>query len=392
MTVPYGDVVRSRVVMLVVLAVLAAACAGDGGDDEAQVEQPTTEQPAAEETPPEQAPGAFEVVPPEDVGLDPAVLADMAADAEADGSSCLLVLRDGKVAGEWYWNGGGPETPQEVFSVTKSVTSILVGIAQEDAVLDVDDPATTWIPEWEGTSSEEVTVEHLLSNDSGRHWTFQSDYSALVTAEDRTAYAIGLGQDAPPGTTWAYNNSAIQTLEQVLERSTGQSVPDFAQDRLLGPLGMEHSSITTDPAGNGNTFMGLQSTCPDLARFGWMVVHGGSWGDEQIVPEDWIEASTGAPSQELNAGYGYLWWLNREGPQPSGASPTDISAIDAVPRGQLVPDAPEELVWALGLGSQTVQVHEETRTVLVRLGPLTLDSPYSRADAARLVTEAIIDP
>lgn len=367
-------------VALLVAGLVLVACSDDGDQ--------TVDGPPAGEG----GTGPWEVVAPADVGLDPAVLEDMAAQAEADGSSCLLVLRDGKVAGEWYWNGASSETPQEVFSATKSVTSILVGIAEEDGALDIDDPAATWIPEWTGTPSEGVTVKNLLSNDSGRQWSFQSDYPALLGADDRTAYAIGLGQDVPPGSTWAYNNSAIQTLEQVLEGATGEPVPDFARERLLEPLGMAHSAMTTDPAGNGLTFMGLQSTCQDMARFGWMVAEDGEWGDEQVVPEAWINESTGAPSQALNAGYGYLWWLNREGPQPDGASPTGIEMIEGVPRGQLVPGAPEDLVWALGLGSQIVQIHEATDTVLVRLGPATLDSPYTPDKAARLVTEATVEP
>lgn len=372
---------RPRAAVPLLVAALALASCSDDGD-------PVVDGPPAGEG----GTGPWEVVAPEEVGLDAAVLEDMAAQAEADGSSCLMVLRDGKVAGEWYWNGASSETPQEVFSATKSVTSLLVGIAQEDGALDIDDPAATWIPEWAGTPSEAVSVKHLLSNDSGRHWTFESDYPALLRADDRTAYAIGLGQDAPPGTVWAYNNSAIQTLEQVLEGSTGQAVVDFARESLLEPLGMAHSEMTTDPAGNALTFMGLQSTCPDMARLGWMVAQGGAWGDEQVVPEAWIDESTDAPSQALNAGYGYLWWLNREGPQPDGASPTEVGMVEGVPRGQLVPGAPEDLVWALGLGSQIVQVHEATGTVLVRLGPATLSSPYTRDKAARLVTEAIVDP
>src|SRR3546814_7374466 len=78
--------------------------------------------------------------------------------------------------------------------MTKSVTSVLAGIAVADEALAVDDAAATWIDEWKRTTAEAVTVRDLLSNDSGRAWSFQSDYQGLLGAEDRTAYAVGLEQ------------------------------------------------------------------------------------------------------------------------------------------------------------------------------------------------------
>src|SRR3546814_239355 len=156
----------------------------------------------------------------------------------------------------------------------------------------------------------------------------------------------------------------------------GQPVEQLAQERLLGPLGMEDSTLTTDPAGNALTFMGLQSTCRDLARFGWLIAEDGAWGDDRIVPAAWIEESTGAPSQDLNAAYGYLGWLNRQGRIAGAASPTRLGEDEGATEGQMVPDAPEDLVWAPGPGSQNVQVHDAPRTGLVRLGPTTPTPPH----------------
>src|SRR3546814_16942227 len=95
---------------------------------------------------------------------------------------------------------------------------------------------------------------------------------------------------------------------------------------------MEDSTLTTDPAGNALTFMGLQSTCRDLARFGWLIAEDGAWGADRIVPAAWIEESTGAPSQDLNAAYGHLGWLNRPGPIAGAASPTtiDLKSVESV--------------------------------------------------------------
>src|SRR3546814_11307695 len=98
---------------------------------------------------------------------------------------------------------------------------------------------------------------------------------------------------------------------------------------------MEDSTLTTDPAGNALTFMGLQSTCRDLARFGWLIAEDGAWGDDRIVPAAWIEESTGAPSQDLNAAYGYLGWLNRQGRIAGAASPLRLGEDEGATTGQM---------------------------------------------------------
>jgi CubicO group peptidase (beta-lactamase class C family) len=337
------------------------------------------------------APGgvAWQKVAPDTVGLDPAELARLAGVAERGRSNCLVVVRDGKLAGEWYFQGTGQDTAQNVFSATKSVASILVGIAQDDGDLRIGDRASTWITEWKGTPSEAVTIRDLLSNDSGREWSTDTDYRRLLAATDRTAFAIGLKQAGPSGRVWAYNNSAIQTLERVLRKATGQDVTTFARRRLFEPLGMTRTTLTTDRAGNPQLFMGMQSTCRDMARLGVLMLDQGRWGGRQIVSADWVEESTGRSSTKLNAAYGHLWWLNRRGPVgnplvATGARPADGPATRT---GSLVPTAPDRLYWALGLGNQLIQVDPGTRTVVVRLGPARRPQPptFGPAEASKIL-------
>ncbi len=356
-------------------------------------EAPTTGPPATE---PEFPGATWATVDPAAAGFDPARLDELATRAEAGGSNCLVVTRHGRIVFERNWNGTGPDTAQEVFSVTKSVTAMLVGIAADDGALQLSDPASNWIEAWRGTPSAGVTVRNLLSNDSGRHWDFATDYSAMaVAAPDKTAFAIGLGQDAPPGTVWAYNNSAIQTLDEVLVRATGVEPADYARQRLFEPIGMTRSTMTTDPAGNTRTFMGLQSTCRDLARFGLLALRGGRWEGRPIVSAAFVEEATGRPSTPLNAAYGYLWWLNRTGPQAGAAQATTAEQAAGAPDGQLVPGAPEELFFALGLGDQIVAVFPEQDVVTVRLGPARPPGGtpgFTVADAVRGTLAALVDP
>jgi CubicO group peptidase (beta-lactamase class C family) len=381
------------------LALLAAACSSDdsasddgASDDAAGENTPETTQPEAEAT---AFPGEdWDTADAADLGFDPAKLEEIAAAAGAEKSFCLLVVRHGEVAGEWYFGEETPTTAHEVFSATKSYSSTLIGLAQAEGKLDIDDKASEYIPEWAGTPSGDVTVKDLISNDSGRHWDAGSDYGGLVRTADRTAFGIGLTQDGPPGTIWAYNNSAIQTLDAVLEEALGESPADYAQAKIFEPLGMADTEMTLDGAGNTNMFFGRQSTCRDMARFGHLFLNKGDWDGTEVVPADWVEEATGAPSQELNAAYGYLWWLNRKGPQPNPVAATDPNAPSTTsPDSQALPGAPEDMFWAHGLGDQIIAVDPGSDTVVVRLGQGEAGgSGFGRAAMARVVTEALVDP
>ena len=388
---------RGRLAAALAVALLAAVgCSDDAAEPQADPAPETAaSEPTAEATP---TTGPLASAAPEELGLDPQVLDRLADEAKDAGSTCFLVARDGVVAGEWYWNDGAADKPQEVFSVTKSVTSTLIGLAEADGDLALADPAADYIPEWKGTDSEAVTVRNLLSNDSGRFWSPESDYQQLIKAPDRTAYAVGLDQAAPPGTVWAYNNAAIQTLDEVIRTATGTATDAFAQERLFGPLGMTSTRMTLDASRKSTqAFFGMQSTCPDLARFGQLFEQGGEWEGEQLLPARWVKDATGRSSQELNAAYGLLWWVNRTGPQRSpldSDNPGLPPGVDGV--GQLVPGAPKDMYAALGFGGQVVLVDPGSGTVVVRLGTLGTGAaegadPYSVADAARVVTEALAE-
>jgi CubicO group peptidase (beta-lactamase class C family) len=269
------------------------------------------------------------------------------------------------------------------------------GHRQDDGLLRVGDSASTWIPQWKGTPAAKVTIRDLLSMDSGRQWSFRIDYGGLLRARDRTVFAVGLTQDRPPGEVWAYNNSAVQTLQRVLQQATGQDVATFARTRLFEPLGMTHTRMTADRSGTAQMFTGVQSTCRDLARFGAMMLDHGRWNGRRILSSAWVEESTGRPSTKLNAAYGYLWWLNRPGAIAGPFAATDLGAASdqKTARGPLVPGAPERMYWALGLGNQLVQVDPGSGTVVVRLGTAEArpkPPTFGAAEAAAVVTEAVI--
>ncbi len=303
---------------------------------------------------------------PGDFGLDPATLDEAGVYAESIGSECLLVIRDGHLVYEGYFNGGGPDNFQKSWSIAKSFSSALVGIAIARAEIEsVTQPASDFIPEWQGTDKESVTIANLLSMDSGMKYDLTTDNTWVLFSNDHTAEAVGYDFEAEPGTVWHYNSHAVQVLDAVLEAATGMDPEDYAEQYLWGPIGMdiegdnnERTYWNRDGAGNTTMYMSVYATCRDLARFGYLYLHEGNWDGQQVLPAEWVAAST-TPSQDLNRIYGYLWWLN-------GGEPA-IGSTDETFEGTMFNFAPDDLFSAQGLGQNFIDVIPSTNTMYIHV-------------------------
>lgn len=338
---------------------------------------------------------AWDTAAPQDVGLDPAALDRVVADAAAAGSSCLAVARHGRLVGEWHFGPNDADTRRPIWSITKSITSLLVGLAVDDGLLDLDQRVAEFVPEWRSTPAEAVTIRNLLANDSGRAVDPENDIGRMFAIADQTTDSIGLAQVAAPGATWAYNNPAIQVLEAVLRATVGDVIA-YAERRLFGPTGMDATDFGLDAAGRTLLYAWGTSTCRDIARLGVLVAEQGRFAGRQVLSPTFVQEAT-TPSSSLNAAYGLLWWLNRDGTvagfgdvvaEPGGSS------VGGRP-GRMVEGAPDTIVWAIGFGGQILQVDPATGTVLVRLSddqPPDPAFPFGAAEASRLVTEAVVGP
>lgn len=336
-------------------------------------------------------PGAnWSQVAPEELGFDAAKLEEIAAESGPD-TECLLVMRHGQVVGEWYYNGRTAEQAAGVMSVTQAYSATLVGIAQDEGLLSLDDKVSKYIPEWAGTPSEDVTIQQILAHDSGRESTNSIGnaelHQKLIGAPDPGAIAIGLTQQHAPGEVWSQNLPAIELLNPILKAATGQDPADYAQEKLFAPIGATNTSMKQN--GEDITWMHsfLETTCQDAARFGYLYLRHGNWNGTQVLSEEWVEQAT-QPSQDLNAGWGYMWWLNKPG---SLVSITNVLSpdYDEPSNLQLNPDAPEDMYWALGFGGRYIQVDPDSDTVVVRLGGG--DEAANMQQVTRLVTDAIVD-
>jgi CubicO group peptidase (beta-lactamase class C family) len=330
---------------------------------------------------------------PREGGFDAAALDRIAAEADPE-TSCLVVTRHGEIVYEKYWNGRTADSVEFVMSVTQSYVSTLVGIAQDEGLLDVDDRVAEYVPEWAGTPSEDVTIRDILSHVSGRQSTNSIGdgqlYAQLLGAPDPGRFAMGLPQEHSPGTVWSQNLPAIELLNPILRAATGMDPAVYAQEKLFAPIGAAHTRLTQN--GNGYTWVHnfLETSCRDAARYGYLFLRNGDWDGTQVISEEWVEEATN-PSQDLNQGWGYMWWLNRPG---SLVSLDNIRSPDYdEPRDlQLVPDAPETMYWALGLDGRFIQVDPATDTVVVRLGGATIEDGAEAANmelVTRTVTEAM---
>ena len=277
--------------------------------------------------------------PKNSVGPNPKYAA-LAAEVGAQSASCMVVQEGKTIVAEWYWGDRTPQTLSEGFSTMKSVTATLVGIAQTQKKLNIDQKASDFIKEWKGTASESITIRQLLSMTSGRREVFNGNPFA-----DNELIAINIGQEITPGTDWRYSNTTLQVLETVLERAVGGSVKSFAKKNLLTPLGMK-SKFSEDGGANMFMFAFWDTSCRDLAKLVQLYMQNGKWNGKQILSAEFVNDAR-TSSSALNQNYGLLWWLNRAGTTKS----TSANAQTRI--GPRYKSAPLDMFEAIGACGQS---------------------------------------
>lgn len=366
---------------------LASACSSDDSNILGDLASAQQQQVPADAV----YPGAdWEVGDATELGFDPAKLEQIASEANPK-TNCLLVIRHGKIAGEWYWNGFTKDSTEPVMSVTQAYSSTLVGMAEAEGYLDIDDPVSKYIPQFEGTDAADVTIRDILSHVTGRESTNSIGntdlYGRLLTAPNPGEFAEELPQEHDPGTVWSQNLPALELLNPILQAATGMDPADFAQQELFAAIGATHTSMSKNDQGITWMHSFLETSCRDAARLGYLFLRQGQWNGSQLLPQDWVQEATHS-SQDLNSGWGLMWWLNEPG---SLVSIDNVLTpdYDEPSNLQLNPDAPLDMYWALGFGGRLIQVHPATDTVVVRLGDS--DAEGMEAAAMQLVTRVVTE-
>ena len=236
----------------------------------------------------------------------------------------LLIARNGKTVFEMYQNGFDKNTRHRIYSGTKSILSLLVGIAIDQGYIEsVDVPLIEFFPNEQidnlGSMKESITLKHLLTMTSGIR-CLEADTYGLDWWESALNKAgwINTFLDQPmiseTGIEFYYCDGSANIVSAILEKSIGTSVYSFAREYLFEPLGIE--DIYWHQLGGGylNGSTGVHILPEDFAKIGSLVLSGGVWNGEQIVSEEWIKASTSKYIEgTFSDWFGYYWWIDDQG-------------------------------------------------------------------------------
>ena len=232
----------------------------------------------------------------------------------------IMVVRNGYNVLEEYPDPDCNESSlSDTWSVTKSVISILVGIALDEGYISsLDEAMVSFFPDRTianlDSQKESITLRHLLTMKSGLQWG-NSEGSAMLQSSDWVQFVLDRPMAHTPGETWNYNSGATHILSAILNNTIGMTPSAFAEIHLFQPLGIVEYEWMADPQGLDFGGYGLQLTLQDMAKIGFLFLNNGTWDAEQIVSRGWVENSTKAYSTGVDyydifqGDYGYLWWI-----------------------------------------------------------------------------------
>lgn len=270
------------------------------------------------------------------------------------GSVGLLMIRDNQVVFEKYWKGYSDSSKSGSFSVAKSITSILIGVAlKEGKIKSLEEPVGNYLPEFKEGDKAAVRIVDLLTMSSGTdwdesYWNLFSVTSEAYYGKDVYATATGVKMKDKPGTLHSYKSGDTQLLGLLLEKATGQSLSDYASQKLWQPMGAEHPALwsTDKEKGHIKAYCCFNSNVRDFARIGKLMLDSGKWNGTPIIDSAyWANSVKPCGIIDLKGKacdyYGYQWWMDPVNP---------------------------EVFYARGILGQYIIVIPSKKTVIVRLG------------------------
>ncbi|MBL6666613.1 MAG: serine hydrolase [Flavobacteriaceae bacterium] len=257
---------------------------------------------------------------PEAEGLSSEVVASFisALEQEIDAPHSLMIVKNGKVITEAWWDPYNAQTPHELWSLSKSFTSTAVGFAVQEGLLSIHDPVISFfpnkIPENPGWQLKQLRVIDLLTMTTGHN------KEPFPVDKDDDWVKTFLNSDIPymPGTHFMYNTPATYMLSAIIHKISGQKLVDYLYPRLFEPLEIEKPQWEMDPKGINTGGWGLHLKTEDIAKFGKFYLQKGKWNGSQLLSEDWITMATSKqvsngsnPDNDWMQGYGFQFWRSR---------------------------------------------------------------------------------
>lgn len=301
-----------------------AGSVGGVGDGEInlELEQTATQTPESPEYWPTEG---WQSSTPEQQGMDSEQLAealDFLQEQDDFNIHSLLIIRNGYIVTDAYFEPFTQGSVHDTASVTKSFTATLVGIAIDEGYIEsVQQPVLDFFPERTvanvDANKEAMTVEDLLTMRSGFECINQPTEVTLfqmMESPDWIQFTLDLPMAEEPGTRFVYCSSNVHLLSTIIRETTGMGALSFAQEHLFEPLGISDVGWPSDPEGNNHGWGDLRMTPQDMAKLGHLYLNKGRWDGKQILSSGWVTAATSVPEDAGVVDYGYLWWLVPEYP------------------------------------------------------------------------------
>ncbi|MTH18058.1 serine hydrolase [Flavobacterium sp. LC2016-01] len=281
-------------------------------------------------------------------------------------SKSFIILVNGRIVLENYFNKHTASTNWYWASAGKTLTSTVTGIAQQENLLNINDKVskylgTGWTNE---TLAKEnlITCKHLLTMTSGLDdSTDDVDPASLIYKADA-------------GTRWAYHNVYVK-LQDVVKKASGQSWETYFNSKLRDKIGMDGTWVQIDV----NSV--YTSTSRSMARFGLLILNKGKWENNTILNEAYFNEAT-TTSQNINLGYGYLWWIN-------GKTSYHLPQSQLTFQGSVIPTAPNDMFMALGKNDQKIYVIPSKKMVVIRMGDAADNENLALSDFDKTLWEKI---
>ena len=260
----------------------------------------------------------------------------------------FIVLKDGKIVLEKYFGTFTQDSVWYWASAGKSMVATLVGIAQRSSLLDINEKTSTYLGEgWTSLTKEQedkITLRHQLTMTTGLK---EPDITGIDNCIEPSCLTYG----SAPDTRWYYYNSPYRLLQPVLDSATGKPINQYFAERITRKTGITGAFVNYI----------LFSKPRSMARFGLLILNKGKWENNPVLNDAMYFEQMTSTSQLLNPAYGYLWWLN-------GKDKFKIPASDELYEGSMIPNAPSDMIAALGANDQKVYVVPSQNLVVVRVG------------------------
>jgi CubicO group peptidase (beta-lactamase class C family) len=309
----------------------------------------------------------WETKTPESLGWNTANIAALNTYLSDKHSKAFIILHNGKIVMEQYYNGHTATTPWYWASAGKTLTSTVTGIAEQEGFLNSNNKVSDYLGTgWTSAPLAKenlITCKNLLSMNSGLDDTLGDDVSPA-----------NLQYVADAGTRWAYHNVYVK-LQDVVAQATGQTWNTYFNTKLRDKIGMTGTWIQD---GDLSVYW---STPRSMARFGLLALAKGNWNGTQIVNAAYLNSAT-TTSQSINQAYGYLWWLN-------GKTSYHLPQTQFQFSGTLIPSAPADMYCALGKNDQKIYVVPSKKLVIIRMGDVADGVNFALSDFDETLWEKI---